>query len=413
MSDNLCVVCRHRPPARGYVCEADRERITAQLAELPRRLADLTLQLVPSAAGIRADRVSTTRVGSPTGARLDALTLLGPGADGLSEEAVAAMMHPVIRRWRTIHRYTITVEMNGQTRDVERELVEWHQEAETHPDGRPVLAAADDQTGLLPPAEWLDSWARSWRKHFGHHVPPLLRARGYGKDTASARVTAGALALHAQRQHDINVVLGLTLGHGGAPVLRTDDPIAEEWEIRYGEPTADRAVQRNVAYLLAWFDYAAAADVGIADFAAELRSVTAELVRVLGEQPDQQWLGRCPSKLTDQTTGDTHRCGAGLWQDPFASQVQCPRCRSTWGQKKVELIHLAAEIRKVWPIDRRRRYTTDEASQAVDGSLTCPGCGEYVDIAWREVTAPTERERWWRPERAVCPRGCTEAERVI
>lgn len=435
MSETLCVVCRRRPPARGVVCDVDLDRVTAQLADLPRLVAALTLQLVPAATGMRGDRVSTSRIGSPTTARLDALNMVGPGADGLSDESVAGMLHPLIRKWRTVRRVVVTTVIGGQEHVEDREVVEWHQEMTRKPpyvpmhtvitgdvevehpslmpvEGPPVLVPSDDQTGLLPPADWLDSWAKTWRKRFGHH-PPKLRGQGAAKTPAAARATAGALALHAQRQHDLNVVLGLAPGHAGAPVLRAADPLAEEWEIRYGEPTADKAVRQNVAYLLAWFEQACVHDVGVADFAAELRSLTAELTRVVGEMPDEQWLGRCPSRITDRETGTSRTCGAGLWQDPYASQVVCPRCRSTWGPRRVELFYLVSEIRRVWPIDRRRRYTTAEANEALDVDLKCPGCGRPVDVAWRNVTAPEDRETWWRAERAVCENRCPEAGRVI
>ncbi len=436
MVETLCVVCWHRPPTRGVVCDQDRERITAQLAELPRMMAALALHLVPTAVGFRTDRVATTRTGSPTTARLDVLNLAGPGTDGLSPQTVAGMLHPQVRKWRTVHRVVVTTTVGGTRRQVERDVVEWHQEMVRKPPytpvhvartgdrdvfhpairpvvGPPVLVADNDQTGLLPPAEWLDSWARMWRRRFGHATPPARRAQGAEKTPAGARIAAAAMVLAAQHRYNVQVILGLSPGHGGAPTLRAPDPLADEWMIRYGEPAADRASHSNVTYLLAWFDQASEHDLGIGDFAAELRSLTAELGRVLGEQPDEQWLGRCPARITDRVTEVARLCGAGLWQDPHASQVQCPRCRSTWGPKRVELFHLAMEIRRVWPIDRRRRYTTADANTASDAAPDCPGCGVQTEVAWRDVTATDDRERWWRPERAVCPNECVEAGRVI
>jgi hypothetical protein len=187
------------------------------------------------------------------------------------------------------------------------------------------------------------------------------------------------------------------------------DPLRREWETRFGEPARDVAVHTNVNYLATWLGQACEDDVGIAAFSHELRHLLAELTRVLGETPDQQWLGRCPAIISDPDGGSA-ACAAGLWQDPHASQVICPRCHSTWGPRPVELLHLAAEIRRVWPVDRRRRYTRTDIGQL--RTLSCPGCAGPVNIRWRDVTATVDTEPWWRPERAVCPAGC-DTERLI
>jgi hypothetical protein len=392
-----CVVCRRRKPTQGLICDADVKRLSEQLGELPRQLAALALGLVPTAAGAFGERVRTSRTGSPTGARLDVLTLTGPG----TARPVPGMLHPQVRKWQA----TETVVFDDGT---ERQITTWQQELVRGEDGRPVHVADDDQVGLLPPREWLESWVRRWRTHFRHSTRVLPR---YGPKTRE--YNTALVASLAARQNAAQVLLGLTRGHNGAPVLRTNDPIAEEWEIRFGEPALAREPAADVTYLLAWLGKACEELHDIGDFAAELRALSSELARVLGEHPDQQWLGRCPVQLTNRETGEAAPCGAGLWQDPYASQVACPRCRTSWGPGGLALLRLAAEIRAAWPLDRRRRYTCAEvAAIATHRLVRCPACAAGVTVTWREVTAFGDRERTWRPERTCCPEGCPDAERL-
>jgi hypothetical protein len=401
MSDVLCVVCLRRKPARGLVCDPDRTRLAERLGDLPRQIAALSLSLVPAGGAAHSERVRTSRTGSPTGARLDVLTLTGPGNPRTDPPtAVTGMLHPQVRKWQA----TETVVCDDGTK---REITVWHQELVRDADGCPVQTITDDQVGLLPPREWLELWVRRWREHFGHsHRRP-------GGPLARGASSVADLGL-AARRHAAHVLLGLTRGYNGAPVLRTDDPIAEEWELRYGEPAAAREPAADVAYLLGWLDHACDQITTIDEFAAELRALSSELGRVLGEQPDQQWLGRCPTTLTNRETGQVALCGAGLWQDPYASQVACPRCRSTWGPGGPALLRLAADIRQAWPVDRRRRYTLDEvAALRAERPLRCPTCASVAFIDWREATAPGDPERTWRPHHAYCPMRCPAPERLI
>lgn len=379
-----CVVCRNRKPAHGAVCDRDRDKITDRLTDLPARIAALQLQLVPSGTRPRADRVSTSHTGSAAPVRIAALTMLGPGSDGLSTAAVAGMLHPQIRKWSVTEKVTVVDSAGNPT---ERAVTTWHQELVRDSDGRTVHITHDDQSGFLPPAEWLDSWARAWRAHYGHHKP-ARPARGAGKTRAHAAAA-------------VVTVLGRD-GYGGlAPVL-DGDPLAEEWETRFGEPAADQRIVTDTHYLLTWLDRACDDDVGIADFSAELAVLHAELGRILGETPDQQWLGRCPATLARD--GDERICGAGLWHDPYVDQVACPRCHSTWGPGPLALLRLAADIRNTWPLDRRRRYTHTERV----GLLLprCPGCGKPIAVTWADTTVPGEPERTWRPTSASCLDRC-------
>lgn len=429
MPDALCVVCRRRAPKWGAVCDADQETITKQLADLPRKMYLLPLLVVPGQA--QADeRVTRSRPEAPLPVRVDALSLTGPGS-----EYVEGDLRPVVRAWSTERVAAVSwVVSTGQMQVVEQTIVDWHQEYVRGTDGVVLARSDDDQIGLLPPAEWLDSWVRNWRKHFGHGVPPRTHTSGQGwpKTEAAAREEmwrsmvaadadrspAAAAAVDEWRRYAADTVLGLNTKDRGK------DPLREEWEIRFGLPDRFPSAFADVAYLALWLPTACEQDIGIAPFAAELRALTAELARVLGEQPDDEWLGRCPAAITetvddpdhpDGARARTRPCGGGLWQEPFAKQIQCPRCHSTWGPDTVQLLYLAREIRRVWPVDRRKRYTLADIRWLESESRMppCPACGKPTAVGWREVTTPGDTQPFWRPNVARCPDGCPEAERAL
>ncbi len=428
----LCVICSRRPPHQGAVCDADRTRLRLTLTALAGRLARLPVELMPG-PGAAGEKVRTSRVGSPPGARLDVLTLTGPGADGLSPQSVAGMLHPHVRRWQETRTAIVVVRNRAEV----RKITEWFSELVRDADGHPVQVAADDQVGLLPPVEWLDSWVRTWREHFGHstavrtrHVadrptPAQLRdvlVRAAADANTSPAVAWMATVVRTWRRHAANTVLGMN-GYV-PPGQRPHDPLAHEWEIRWGRrggPAGTAAA--SLKYLTTWLDQACDADVGIADFATELRSLSAELARVLGDTPDQQWIGRCPAILCAPDDPDNgRRCGAGLWQDPYSGEylngaytgdatVTCPRCRSTWGPKRLDLHRLAVEIRRTWPLDRRRRYSADERANLPD--VKCPRCTARVRIGWKDVTGRYERTKWWVISGVTCPNRCDDARTMI
>ncbi len=419
---DTCVVCHRRDPAYGTVCTTDVTRIADGLRELLRKINALRLHLVPTARPATG-RIGGKHIGAPMPARLDVLSLAGPGA-----VTVTALLHPLVRRWSTTTTVTVvTRTVAGRQVRETRQVTDWHRETVVDDDGQPVLVADDDQVGLVPPAEWLAAWVQAWRDHFGHARPVVRRIEqatialdrlGAASHATGQAVLAWAAAVEqAYRRNAARTVLGLTDPTDPA----VDDPVVAEWTVRFGDPGPDRVSERNVKYLLTWLDRACADDVGIADLAAELGALNAELTRTLGEEPDQQWLGRCPTVLTRRTPPGTdggrpgavtQACGAGLWQDPHASQVRCRRCHSTWGPGGRQLLQLAADIRRTWPIDRRRRYTTDEAS-AVQ-LQECPGCLGVVFVDWADVTEPADTGRRWRPVRATCTQlGCVEAAGII
>ncbi len=430
MGDLLCVVCHRREPARGFVCDADRQWITARLTELPGRLALLDTQLVPASTGGQyRERVTAASIIAPMPVRAAVLSMQGPGSEDTQWRPSSAILHPAVRHWVSEEQVTV-VTGPGTTRTTTVRV--WHRELERDQHGYQVYTADDDQIGILPPREWLDMWTRRWRRHLGHHVPartypvrqpapPDQAASPHGGGLRALiaaalhhpqliPAAAAAAAVHQQRLGAARTILGL---HDYiAPAQRPDDPLADEWEIRFGEPPRYQAVVADLRYLLTWLNHACdEQDLDVGAFAAELRSLHAEIGRILGDIPDQQWLGRCPTMLVDNATGQHRPCGAGLWQDPHASQVQCPRCHSTWGPDMLQILDLARDIRTVWPIDRRLRYTSRDRDGLTP--LTCPACDEKLTVTWREVTAHTDRERWWRPTGATCPNACPDARRAL
>lgn len=434
MPDGVCVVCRRRDPARGSTCDPCLKAVRALLDDLPRKLRRLPLMLMPGQAP-GGERVSTSRTGSPTGANLDALNLVGPGSIPLP-----GPLHPKMRRWTTTRVVEVTAKVGAAgTATHNTTLTDFHSEPETDPDtGQPVMVADDDQTGIMPPAPWLDLWARRWRSALGHHRPPEIRIRRRGAPPVTPKMLSWAVQ-HTSPDVVKRLVLARTVGgvyrQGAADLiagkepgfvgrrpqaLREDDPVADHWEIRFGDPTEGAGAAANITYLATWLNMASeTGDVDLAAFASELRALSAELARVIGEKTDQQYLGKCPAEILDRTSGDQHRCAASLWQDPHASIVECPRCHSTWGPRPIHLVHLSAEIRRVTPLDRRRRYNAEEIDAlwgdlppapgddpAAPRCLRCPDCTGELQVQWQEVTGSEDRCRWWQPIRTTCRNAC-------
>ncbi len=411
MGENLCVICGRRPPVTGHVCDIDLERIDTRLAGLGGQVQRLALALITTGGATGpGERVTVSRTGSPAPARMEALNLVGPGSlnvpDHLAAAAMAGLMHPHVRRWRTVEHLAV-----GKR---EVEIVTWHQEItagqlvhysnsrdtgpsavrDSDPD-RPVRLGRPDQVGLVPPAAWAHGWVRRWQQVLGHH-PRMLRRR--------EPRTRADLPDAAARQRDATAMLGI--GDMVPAPDRDLDPLASQHKLRFGPTERGFALNADVAYLRRWLSVAAEQDLDVALFAAELRALAEELGRVLGDNPDQQWLGRCPTTLTDHAAGTTRPCGAALWQDPYASQITCLRCRSTWGPDKAEVLRLAVAIRRVWPVDRRRLYLAEEVDQVNTHPPTCRNCGWGLSVAWQEVTAYTDKERWWKPVAVTCSDGC-------
>lgn len=414
MGDNSCVVCGVREAADSYVCTFDQQRLDQQLGQLGDRVGRLTTELAPTAGTAMAgERVNHTRATAAPPTRIDVLTMLGPGTDRITAVAMAGGLSPWVRRWRTVETVTVT---GRDGHDHEQEVVTWHQELadETlvtysntsdidattrrprEPGMTPILH--NDQAGLVPPAPWAHSWARRWREHLGHHRRPVRYARGGDQDAANRYIREHLDG--RERERIAASLLGLTGRH---PAATPDDPAADRWHTRFGEPGPGYSLTHDLRYLQRWLGPACEQDLDIALFAVQLRALAEELARVLGDHPDQHWLGRCPATLTSHD-GSRRTCGAGIWQDPYASQVTCLRCRSTWGPAKADLIGLAAAIRDVWPVDRRRRYTATEIRFLPQ--LFCETCRFAVTVQWKEVTGRGETTRSWQPTGVTCQFGC-------
>lgn len=442
-----CVVCRTEQAV--VACEECRRKLAEQLADLPRKYAALGLKLIRGGDG-QGDGVGVhaSKVEAPDVLNMHALSLLAGGS-----EQVSVALHPLIRRWSVDETVKVERTVKGKTVVEDRHIRTWFNEPVTGPDGRQVMVPDDDQVGALPPREWLDVTVRAWRSQLGHHVPlrtsghrlhrpdpdrafvsvwpaePTDQPRRYTalrlapammlallSTQAGRDVYALLTAIELYRQQRVNRFLGLLSG-----VEPAVDPLAEEIETRFGEPPRSQAMAWDVDYLLTWLDVACDRDLGIADFAADLGALTAELERALGEHVTRTWIGRCPSFLITEIPGadgevPTVRrkpCGGGLWHEPGWAQVPCSRCHSTYEVRGPSAAYTVREIRRVWPYDRRRRYTSDERRELRGVGLDCPSCGFLLRITWREVTARGDRERTWQPIKAVCDFGHDETRRAM
>lgn len=490
MNDNTGGVCRvggHPHDSAAGICTYHLEAARAQLAELPRLVRSLTHYLVPGPS--LGEKVATTRVGSPTPARLDVLTLVGPGCTEVRRDRRTLV--PLVRRWSAVHTVTVAVPRAGRVEMQRRQVRVWHRElvvdhadpgrvcrcGQVHAETprRPLLVVVDDQVGVVPPAEWADLWVRRWRRELGHGVPERARTGGWvrrwrkpGDPKAGTRAGAAPVPLPAVdrvaedsggRLADAAARQALLMRHGrplllpavaayltiraaytqqlrdahervGAAVLglhtsgpaaraRADtavagrrrapsDTIAAEWALRYGGATTAACVEVDAGYLAEWLPAAAEHDAGVGEFVVELRALVAELEHTLGETRDEHWLGRCPAELRDDDGEPTGWvCGYGLWQDPYRSRIECPRCHAAWPEG--EWLALAARIRAVWPIDQRRLYTRGDrkaAERRTDRLPRCRGCECTMAVEWREVRGRGYREPMWRPVGWACPSGC-------
>lgn len=410
----VCRVGGHKHPGTGALCERHLDRMRAQLGGVARMTRELPGRLVPDGSTSTGDKVTTSRIGSPTPARLDVLNLLGAGGREIRRDA--RMLSPLIRRWSTVSTYEVIApdpDEPGKLRTETRQLRTWHSEPVLGPTGKPLQVLADDQVGTIPPAEWLDMWVRRWRLALRHTssairgrvdlacdadqrkrlervrmAEAMRKARGV---PALMPAVAQLDAVHAAYQDYLArtgarvrmALLGIrydgpehrdrvdqAIGAGrlpaaadlaGATFTPVHDPIAAEWAVRYGYAGVAAAVEVDANYLSRWLPAAAEHDDGdfsilLAEFAVELRALHAELEFVLGETSDLVRIGRCPAYLRDTDGEDTDRlCGAIIRQDPFRSVIECVRCHTEWAEHT--WMHLANLIRNRWPIDPYRRYS--------------------------------------------------------
>ncbi|WP_033338975.1 hypothetical protein [Catenuloplanes japonicus] len=358
------------------------------LTAMPGQIARLALCLLPGSTP-QGERVTTSRTGSPTPARLDVLSLLGPGAATVIRDHRA--LQPLVRKTAVLSTVTVagTVRLAGggtMATAREQQIVTWTQEPVTGPDGRQLYALPDDQVGSIPPVEWLRATVAAWRREAGLSVPgrePTGIAAD--QDDAEPRMSVGWMLL------------------GPGPGQHADTA-AGEWGARFGAVRTVAAADRDVRWLLRWLDEACDRNLGgIPRLHAELRALHSELERALGETRDETYLGRCPTLLTDRDSGAEQPCGFSLWQDPHTTMVDCGRCRSSWAQGRGWL-DLAVQIQRHWPVDKRRRYSTEDAerAQASPWAPACSDCGGRLPVGWHDVTEPRDSKRMFRPEIGRC-----------
>lgn len=407
---DACLVCRKQP---GKVCRGCLTDMDRQLADLPRRFHALADALRPRQTA--ATERGATRVHAGLPVHEDALSLIGPGAD------VPPILHPRLRHWSATRTVQVTTHIVGIARTAQVKVTDWFTEPVTGPDGTPELEQLpdDDQIGVTPPREWLDMHARRLRSFYGHHVPRRTQTRQH---TMYVPATYRTLLGLKGGPVTIGMLAAVTIADGGLQRLADRGMLARQAEAEHhengGEPP--RSMRWDVDYLRSWLEKACDDDaLDVAEFAAQLRALHAEITRVLGETPDQTWVGRCPAFIAEldadgEPSGRKKPCGAGLWQDNGAhlsAQVRCPRCHSVWDTRGHAGAGTAREIRRVWPYDRRRRYTAAEINQLRKPS--CPACGGRVQVRWRDVTGTRDPQRTWQPHGATCERGCPEAGRVV
>jgi hypothetical protein len=310
MTDPDTPVCLiDRRPSDDRVCDPCRARGANWLAAIPRMYGALPAFLPTNAGTPRADVLNLLAPGNP-----DPAELLVQQVDTWSE-------------WVEVP----TTTMDGQPTVIR--FQHWHRDLVFDHDGRPVMVPTGDQTGALPVALWLTWWAADWRARYG--------AAGWRQFTDPDR------GYRPNRVPDRRLYMELATTEAGRlrgqPVA---DPVEAELRVRFGVPVERADVRYAGTYLGLRWDAACDTHPDITLFIDQLRVQHGILKRAIGEGDDLVYLGRCPELLINRDTGMEEPCGARLWQDPFATVIRCPRCRSeTTGRRWVRL---SRRIRAVW-----------------------------------------------------------------
>jgi hypothetical protein len=389
-------------------CRTDLDEQLAYLAAAPRRLP---LALVRGQGG--GEKVATSK-SAPLPLALDPLSLT---AGGRLDDEVRDAFVPHITVWTTVETVQLgTRDEHGQMHPRDHEVLVTHRHRE--------LVPAGDQHGPLPLAVWARAWAADWRDQFGHSAPAERTGTTHPSAAGAPKVGPGWLRtpatrrllstyLDAYRSAAVRTLAADVLGLGPAVTAgerdqrgEDHDPLAREWGHRYAEPSSDPAFALDIGYLRTWLGHACDQHPDIGHFAAALRALTTAVRHTLGDRDDRVYLGRCPTgyrlpdgtlagrELHDRDTGEPVVCGAALWHEPTASVIVCPRCHHEYGER--EHLRLAGWIWRAWPIDRRRRYTLDQANDIQQASLggatelRMPRCehGRPVAVTWRDATEP-------------------------
>lgn len=450
----ICLVTGHRHRGAGGICDEHLTELASLADGVARMTRELGYHLVPG-SGPAGEKVTTSRTGSPTPARLDVLSLVGPGVTEIRRDSRNLAVQ--VRRWSTVTTYQVLAQrrVDGQwkTVTVRRELRDYHAEVIVDGKGRPVRRLADDQVGAVPPAEWLDTWVRRFRVALQHPPRPLPPGTwvDYTEPDQGKRLTRAGLAEWWRMTHGRpsimrataafltvrvayadaigRAALGLTTDGrerqaraedalaGRRPPAVAYDTVTAEWILRYGAAKAAAAVEVDASYIKQWLPMIVAVNddadsLELATFATELRALHRELEATLGLTRDDQWIGRCPAQLVDPRTGDeTGRlCGAGIWHDAHRSDtapIVCPRCQTRW--PVTDWLALRARIRHAWPIDVRIRYTQADrkyAESVVERLPKCRGCETTMSVRWVIDYRRGDKIAMYRPAGYFCPNRC-------
>lgn len=421
----VCRIGDHKHPGTGNLCDRHLEQIRTELAGVARCTARLTDHLVPGTTPA-GDKVSTTRVGSPTSARLDALNMLAPGGREIRRDA--RQLHVQVRRWSTRTPYQVPVMRDGKPAVETRYTTGWHSQlltdgipqpgacscGTTHspdaiptgtPLGRPILALDDDQVGSIPPAEWADEWVRRWRLALGRTHSPLRgridlacdadqrrrveRAR-IAESLRAARRTPALMPAVAQLitvqriyeqhlrdtgQRVTHALLGVrddgpqhqqrvTAAMTGAAADRIQhDTVTAEWAVRYGHAHTAAAVELDTARLADWLELAA--DVDDPDGQIDLAGFATELRSLHFE------LAHIVGDITDEQW--LGRCPAML-RDADGEETDRVCGYGLWQDPYRALVE-CARCRTSWPKQQwlrlanliRRRWPIDRRRRYTDG----------------------------------------------
>lgn len=318
----LCGACRRRLTVEaGAVCTRCQDQADEQLADLPALARRLVLAMIPGSGGAGGGRVQSSKT-APLPVRLNPLSLISAGALRAPEH-----VDRQIRTWTE----TLTVDIDGHWYDVPVR----HRELAYGPAGAPLFVAAGDQSDPLPIPTWLDLWEALVRRHFRDTDPPMPQPY---------RVTMD------RRTHTRAALYGDQLQPGL-------DPLEVEWQTRFGLTIGWTRVDDAADYLRRRLpDACDSMDLDAVELIIELRALYGAARATAGETSDLMYLGRCPERLLDRHTGADETCRAHLVQDPYASVIRCPRCRTETGARG--WMQLARRIRK------NRGEHIDEGDQA-------------------------------------------------
>jgi hypothetical protein len=109
------------------------------------------------------------------------------------------------------------------------------------------------------------------------------------------------------------------------------------WSARPFRGSVEQTVGGAVVFLRNNWLWASAEHPSPDVFAADVRALTAACRSELEPRGNARRIGLCP------TVVDEGRCGVELWADPYAPEIRCWRCRTTWGRDR--WLNLASAMR--------------------------------------------------------------------